>query len=229
MKKQSFLSITATDMASLSGAYPIPCKKHYDAKPLRCECSHEIALRILLGRIARTAVLYDFGIEPLLSYYQGHHLKVICKLTMGAKLADGLLGNFQYLNYCLKCLERWYSKLPELNCKNCKARSEYAGVLWSGKLCSEEFLKEMLSENEKKDYNEKGTIERLLNSLIEENSLLLPFYDVHVLTKKFKKDTPKMHLLLQKLEKKGFKSIRTHYSPTSFKSTAGVKDIKKIF
>ena len=81
MAKGGILGIAATDTAVLCGAKPSICFKRYGAYSMKRVAAKEVGIRILLGRIQTLAAKYDRGIEPMLSYSEGHHLRVFIKLV----------------------------------------------------------------------------------------------------------------------------------------------------
>ncbi|MEW6329606.1 MAG: methyltransferase, partial [Candidatus Micrarchaeota archaeon] len=85
--KEGILSVTATDMAVLCGAHPGACLKNYQARPIDNEFCHELAARILIGKIARTASEFNLGIGPLLTLSHQHFIKIFLRVRKGAKHA----------------------------------------------------------------------------------------------------------------------------------------------
>ena len=53
------------------------------------------------------------------------------------------------------------------------------------------------------------------------------FYDLHVMSKKLKIDTPKFEVLIKKLKKRGFKTSRTHFCLTALKTDADYNSFYK--
>ncbi|MFH0971684.1 MAG: tRNA (guanine(10)-N(2))-dimethyltransferase, partial [Candidatus Micrarchaeota archaeon] len=228
LRKKAVLSVTATDLANLAGARIDPCKKHYDAKPLRCEYSHEIALRILVGKIAKELMLQDFGCLPLISFYKGHAIKSIVLAEKNAMKADESIKQLGYIMHCQKCLSRECSKRQVEKCTNCGGKYDYAGEMWIGKLQDSEFLKCMEKHAEKSGCDEKLEISRLLGLLQKENDFAPSFRDMHLLSSKYKIKIRKMEDALERLKKAGFKAARTHYSSTSIKTDAPIAKLVNI-
>jgi tRNA (guanine26-N2/guanine27-N2)-dimethyltransferase len=221
--KSGVVSVTATDLASSAGRYPQPCLRNYSAKPLYCEFSHEAALRITLGAIARTAARLELGLAPLASWYEEHYVKIIARVLPSASKADDALKQTGFANYCTKCGERTQSATPSQKC-SCGAKTDYAGPLWLGETSDASFLRKMaaLAENEK----EKSFAALLL----EENDEAFPpwFFDLHALGSKLRVNSPNKLALIEKLRKKGFRAARTHYSGTAVKTDAGYADLKRL-
>jgi tRNA (guanine26-N2/guanine27-N2)-dimethyltransferase len=68
-RKKCVLGVTATDLATLCGRKNQPAKRRYDAQPLYVNFAHELALRIVLGYMARQAATYDVGVQPFRPRY----------------------------------------------------------------------------------------------------------------------------------------------------------------
>jgi tRNA (guanine26-N2/guanine27-N2)-dimethyltransferase len=221
------LSVTATDLATLAGSRPKPALRRYDSRNFRGEFSHESALRILLGRIARTARSLDFGLVPLISFYKMHFVKCIALLEKSADEADLVEKNLGFVNYCFKCGERNSGKLPLATC-GCGNKFDFAGPLWVSQICDGNFLKEIIAETRKRNYldeSERCEIGKLLNSLIAENDFPPFFFDVHEIAGKRKKQLRKMEEILESLRSRGFKAERTHYASTGIKTNAGIDGV----
>lgn len=228
LKKKSVLSITATDLANLAGANSRPCIKHYDARPLRCEYSHEVALRILLGRIARDLMMQDFGCAPLISFYRGHAIKCMVFAEKSAESADAIIPNLGYIMHCHKCLNRESGKRQLGKCPNCGEAYDFAGELWIGNLGDGDFLNSMQKENLRRGDEDAGEIKGLLEILKAENDFSPSFYDLHTLAKKHGLKVRKTQDVVEALKRKRRLATRTHYSPTGIKSDASAAEIALI-
>ncbi|MEM0475490.1 MAG: tRNA (guanine(10)-N(2))-dimethyltransferase [Candidatus Norongarragalinales archaeon] len=216
------VSVTATDLASSAGRYPAPCLRNYAAHPLYCEFSHETALRIILGALARTAARLELGVEPLACWYQEHYVKIIARVREGARKADESLHELGFVNYCPACRHREESGIPKEKCGVCFERNDFAGPLWLSETNDATFLEKMvaLAENEK---------EKNFASLLAEEKNFPPwFFDLHSLASKLRVDSPNKLTLIEKLKTKGFRASRTHYSGTAIKTNASYAQLKKI-
>ncbi len=218
------VSVTATDLASSAGRYPAPCVRNYGAQPLYCEFSHEAALRITLGALARAAARLERGLEPLASWYEEHYVKIIARVREGASKADATLDETGFINYCAKCGNRESAVVPKEKCGFCGKKQVWGGPLWLGKISGDAFLEKMaaLAGSEK----EKSFAELLL----EENDAAFPpwFFDLHALGSKLKVNSPNKQSLIDKLKKKGFRAARTHYSGVAIKTNAGYADLRRL-
>ncbi len=218
------ISVTATDLASSAGRYPAPCERNYGARPLYCEFSHETALRITLGAIARSAARLDAGTEPLAAWYEEHYVKIIARITEGTSKADASLREIGFINYCPACGNRESAAIPKEECAACGKKQVWGGPLWLGLTSDDAFLKKMaaLTGDEKE--------KKFAELLIEENESALPpwFFDLHELGSKLKTNSPNKLTLIEKLRKKGFRATRTHYAGTAVKTNASYADLRRL-
>ncbi len=228
LKKKAVLSITATDLANLAGANAKPCIKHYGSRPLRSEYQHEIALRILIGKIARELMLFDYYSKPLLSFYKGHAVKAIILCERSAVKADANIVDLGYVMHCYKCLYREVNKRQIEKCKECGNDLEYSGPLWIGKLEENDFLERLVMMNEKMRYEEQEEIHELIKALLAENELPPTFYDLHKLASKYKLKIRKTREVLERIRNKGYKAEGVHYSSVGIKTTATLKQLIRM-
>lgn len=217
-QKQGILSVTATDLAKLCGAEAKKCMRHYDAMPLRNHYCHETALRILLGKICRMAAAYDLAPVPLVSFFQGHAVKTICRIEPSAKKADECLAGLGYVHDA--GAERDFSKLN-------KWESNFAGPLWLGETSDKAFLEKMKSINQDRSYSNKQIVDAFIAKLIGETAGFPPWHwDVHEIASKLNTHAPRTEAVFKALTHKGFAVAPSHYKPTSFKTDATLEEIR---
>ncbi len=227
--KKAVLSVTATDLASLCGAMGKAGERHYDAKPLRSDFSHEVALRILIGKIARVAVQNDFGIKPLFSFYNGHYIKTFILVEKSADKANLSLEQLGFVSYCTNCLDRQSVKLPEKTC-SCGNRLLFGGKLWVSGMSDLKVLGAMF-EIARKDESIGSEVRGFVSKILEETSLselqdVPHFFDLHAVAKKFRFQVPSVEKVMGNLKSKGLVAVRTHFSPTAIKTNANIQAVK---
>lgn len=228
-KKTFYLSATATDTAVLCGHEKTACVKNYHAKSLNNEFTHENGMRILLRRIAEAAAEFNFGIEPLVSLSDRHYIKIIVRCESGAAKSDESIGNFGYISYCEKCGWRESGKKIIEKCGNCANITVWGGPLWIGRLQDKETISKMRERNNKKEYENAEEIEKTLALIEGEIDMPMGYYNVHKMCKRLSmKSVPKMSRIIEELEVNGFKTVRTHFSDVSLKSSANVGKIAEI-
>ncbi len=128
------MSATATDTAVLCGVYPRVSKRRYGATPLNNHFSHESAIRILAGAIARMGASLDIGAEAVAAHSTRHYVRVFVRVMVGASRADASLGNLGYVTWCIECGDTKSSREPEWTCGACGRKAKVAGPLWIGRL-----------------------------------------------------------------------------------------------
>ena len=95
LARKAVLEVTATDVAALTGSSPAPLMRRYGARARLDEIAHDTGLRILLATVARTAAQHDRIIEPVLSVWDSHHLRVSVRVMRsldGASIVEEKLG-----------------------------------------------------------------------------------------------------------------------------------------
>ena len=95
LARKAVLEVTATDVAALTGSSPAPLMRRYGARARLDEIGHDTGLRILLATVARTAAQHDRIIEPVLSVWDSHHLRVSVRVIRsldGASIVEEKLG-----------------------------------------------------------------------------------------------------------------------------------------
>jgi tRNA (guanine26-N2/guanine27-N2)-dimethyltransferase len=217
------LAVTATDTAPLCGAHSSGRRK-YDAFPLKTEYHPEMGVRILLGKIIRELAARDKGGIPFLSIAKSHFIRCWVKIKKGAREADGSLRNLGYIFQC-KCGYR--SHRLHSSCPLCSSPGKNAGPLYTGRIHEPGFCKRVLLEIEKRNPDTRKELLRIISLCRDE--LLIPYhYDLHNICKKLKVSPPPMDEWIEKLRTHGFAASRTHFSGTSFKTDADVREIRAL-
>ena len=231
-RRNSLMCVTATDTSALCGTYEEPCIRKYNSKPYKSEYCHETGIRILAGFVALTLSKYAKLIEVKMSHSTEHYMRLYLEIKKGSKRTDESLKNIGYISHCKHCLHRQTSTglaspIDEV-CPVCGEKLVHAGPLWLGKIQDGEFIQKMIDEAANKKINSEKEALKLLNKCLVESDAPATFYDVHSICKSLKISAPKFELILNELEKEGFKALRTHYNPIGIKSDAGIESIKNI-
>ena len=93
LSRIAFLEVTATDTAALTGSSASSQQRRYGAKGIVDSYAHDDAVRVLLGLIATTAARHDRFIEPVLSLFDGHHVRVSVKVRRSRDEASDVLSS----------------------------------------------------------------------------------------------------------------------------------------
>jgi len=86
--RRGVLEVTATDTAALTGSSPSSQRRRYGAHGIVDAYAHDDAVRTLLGVVATTAAKHDRYIEPILSLFDGHHVRLTVLVLRGKEKAS---------------------------------------------------------------------------------------------------------------------------------------------
>ncbi|WP_292469550.1 tRNA (guanine(10)-N(2))-dimethyltransferase [Methanolobus sp.] len=227
----NLLAVTATDTAPLCGAHLNSGIRKYAAIPFNNEYHSEMGVRILLGKIARELSLHDKTMHPLLSHATRHYVRSYLEIKKGAQKADEMLMNMGFIAHCPACGHReaiYGLAVPiKEECSNCSANNLIAGPLWLGKLHDPDFCNETIDEIMERDCGTKQVAIKMLEFCRDELDIPM-FYDQHLLCKKLGVSASGIDRVIQELRNNGFLASRTHFSGTSFKTNASIRDINTI-
>jgi tRNA (guanine26-N2/guanine27-N2)-dimethyltransferase len=151
LARRAVLEVTATDVAALTGSSPAPLMRRYAARARLDEIAHDTGMRILLATIARCAARHNKVIEPLISTWDSHHLRVsvrvrksldsasIVEQNLGWRIADPTVeeaGNEFGCGHILVPLDTVVDR----------ADKRISGPLWSGPIGDAEVMASMTEE-----------------------------------------------------------------------------------
>ncbi len=220
--KGALLCITATDLAPLCGTHPRACLRKYGSKPLRVEYCHEVAVRILTFHSLSIAAKYDLALEPVLSHYAEHYVRIYFKCRLGARAADEKMRMIGYLLHCFSCsfrklVQGYPTVFTHEECPNCGRRLEVAGPLWCGPIQNKEFVRRVAKIAEKEGNREAS---KVLRQILEEADAPPTYYNMHKLSSIAGVSCPPIENVIRRLMEKGFAVYRTHFSRFSIKTNA---------
>ncbi len=222
------LCITATDTAPLCGAHKKAGIRNYGAVPLKTEYYPEMGIRVLMGAVARTLAKYDKAMTPLLSYASEHYVRLFSGVKKSIKEADECLENMGFVSHCFNCGAReWKHGLAvhmEEICHVCGHTTSLAGPLWLGRLHDRSFCDEVIAEVRKREF---AQAEKLISACRDELDIPM-HYDYHKICQSLGITAMPTDELVSALRERGFQASRTHFSGISFKTDAGMEEIKGI-
>ena len=185
------LGIAATDTAVLCGAKPSICKKRYGAVSMRRVAAKEVGVRILLSRIHNIASGMDKGIEPLLCYSEGHHLRVFVRLGERKDIA------LKWITKDMRIVDR--------------EEKDAGGPLWVRKIIKAELIPE----------SQDGVLGRLLETLREEANGPPGLHDINDIAKAAEiGQTPQRIKIVESIRKLGSFASSSVFSPLGIKTDA---------
>lgn len=222
------LCVTATDTAPLCGAHKNAGIRNYGAVPLKTEYYPEMGVRILMGSAARTLAKYDKAMTPLLSYASAHYVRIFASVKKSIAAADECLKNMGFVSHCFACGARVWKyglavPMPD-KCSVCGHSTSLAGPLWMGKLHDGDFCGKVLDEAVKRDFI---SAKKLITACRDELDTPL-HYDYHKICKSLGITAMPTDKLILALRETGFQASRTHFSGISFKTDAGMEEIKRV-
>jgi tRNA (guanine26-N2/guanine27-N2)-dimethyltransferase len=95
MARSGVMEVSATDTAALTGSSKTALMRRYGAR-VRTDClAHDSGMRVMLSNISRIAARHDRAIEPLLSIWDSHHLRVsfrVMKSVSSANILEERIG-----------------------------------------------------------------------------------------------------------------------------------------
>ena len=95
LARSGVIEVSATDTAALTGSSRGAMLRRYGSRVRVDGLAHDSALRVMMGNLARAAARHDRAIEPLLSIWDSHHLRVssrVIRSKEGANLMEEGLG-----------------------------------------------------------------------------------------------------------------------------------------
>jgi len=228
IKNKGILAVAATDTSALCGTYPRACRRKYDSISIRTEYYNELGLRVLIGFIARNAIRGEFGIQPLFSHCTRHYFRTYLRVIRGRRQVNETLKNVRFLQHCFSCLWRNYAKIDELTpvC-HCGGKLDTAGPLWAGKFAEPEFC-QSLEKELNSEFNTKRESIKLADLIGSEQSVVLPYYNIHKVFKKLSKPATTMLEIMENLKAMGFKAERTHFSGLGLRTDAEISKICEV-
>ena len=90
LAKKAILEVSATDTAALTGSSKPALLRRYGARVNTEGLAHDSGMRVLLACIARNAASHDRSIQPILSIWDSHHLRVSVKVRKSIKISNEL-------------------------------------------------------------------------------------------------------------------------------------------
>ena len=231
------LGLTATDMPALCGVYPHVALRKYGGLSMRAPFVHELAVRLLLGRVYNIASMNDRAIEPLAVLSTDHYIRVWIRIESNRTESNKQTRSMGFVSYCKGCMHSETHPLSSKDTKHvfqhqidsCEGKVTTAGPLWIGDLYEKSFLEtaHAILENDSESYHKK--IPELLDLMIGESDLIdYPYVDIHELCDLYNYVPPKREKIMEILKKDGYSASRTHFKATSIRTNAPVNKIEGI-
>jgi tRNA (guanine26-N2/guanine27-N2)-dimethyltransferase len=250
VKNEGMLSLTATDSAVLCGVYPRVALRKYLGLSLRTDYCHEMAMRLLFGLVAQTAMRLEVGIAPLFCHHDMHYFRIYLSVKVGNRFSKENEPKLGYILHCFNCGEHtilsrdeFFSlrndrekktgrdgeprKLSEyLICQQCGNGSREKGgrVALGGPLWIGNIQDRAFAKKCSEDPAAKGKT-RLL--FAEELDLPL-YYDLATFPLKKGASLPKITKVMESLHSLGFQSSRTRLNPHALRTDASLQTLREL-
>ncbi len=231
------LEVTATDTAALCGSAKTSAARRYGSTGITDAYMHDDATRILLGVIARIAAMHDKSMHPILTLFDGHHVRVSVLLKRSKETASDWSDN---IGYRIRSEPYHFDTQPS---------GEYSGPMWIGPLFDAEIAGRMTVERaidlcagRKEDYPEDWTefdiehsqreLERSVRHIAESAELLS---QDHLLVASDSLGVaagvgqiPAMKKIKSALNERGFKMAKCHMPDPMFVTDADWETILEV-
>lgn len=233
----ALLGLTATDMPVLCGAQPRIALRKYGGLSIRAPFSHEMAIRLLIGRAFNIAAMNDSGIKPLASLSTDHYIRVWLETKTSCTDSNSQTKKIGYVIYCQGCMATRFLPLGLLPIKegvehqkaDCTGRISFAGPLWIGELYDSSILETAKRALGQSPSMYHSRVPKLLETMIEECSLTDYIYtDLHALCDLHGLESPSIADVMSTLKDSGYEVSRTHFRPTAIRTTAPIRELVEM-
>jgi tRNA (guanine26-N2/guanine27-N2)-dimethyltransferase len=215
------LYLASTDGRSFTGHDRTAALRRLGAAARAQPCSWELALRLQLGAIARSAWSLGRGVRPLLSFSDGRTFRTAVQMLRTPAQAEEQLLGLQ--GYCHSCgshrgvsLLRW----RELGACSCGAEPVMSGPLWRGPLQEVAVLEQLLEMEEPGSPLLAPASRRLLQRLQADDGLPAEASDLADLARQLQGGPPKLKDLLCRLQQGGWCAQASGIAPEQFRTDA---------
>jgi tRNA (guanine26-N2/guanine27-N2)-dimethyltransferase len=228
--KGGILAVTATDTAALTGSIPRVARRRYGIYSARTHFMQELAVRSLMGYIARTAASLDISVNPIFFYSRDHFIRGYLKVDKGAKRADRTLMDVGWLRY-KKPLPPVRSDHPGAVEKD-MASGKLIGPIWTGGLSDRSVVEECIETIRRRRMGYLSTItniEKVLSISLQEDIFPPGGFDLNETASYLKTSPPSVDRVGTSIERIGGKWSRSRFSPTIIKTDVGWDKIIEAF
>ena len=213
--------LASTDGRSFTGHDRTAAVRRLGAAARAQPCSWELALRLQLGAIARSAWTLGRGIRPLLSFSDGRTFRCAVQVLRSPAPAEEQLLGLQ--GYCHSCgSHRGVSLLHwrELGACSCGAEPVMSGPLWRGPLQDVAVLEQLLALEEPASVLLAPASRRLLQRLQADDGLPAEASDLADLARQLQGGPPKLKDLVARLQQGGWRAQASGIAPGQFRTNA---------
>jgi len=256
-KNGALLCITFTDMPVLCGNYPETTLYKYGSIPYKVPFCHEMAIRIALFSISSSASKYKKVIKPLFSFNAEFYIRLFLIIIDSPEECKMNPFKYGYMFHCRTCQNRSISPMAKKQenkfkngkpnsyvkfnnliyhsekCDCCGSNMCMSGPFWIDEIFDEDWIKELIKNLEKKDFEYlkfNNRIKNLCNGILNELPLNDQIFnlDYSQFFRDINLSSFKMAIFQGALENLGYKIAQSYYDPNLFKTNAPVDVIYDI-
>ena len=256
-KNGALLCITFTDMPVLCGNYPETTLYKYGSIPNKVPFCHEMAIRIALFSISSSASKYKKVIKPLFSFNAEFYIRLFLIIIDSPEECKMNPFKYGYMFHCRTCQNRNISPMAKKQenkfkngkpnsyvkfnnliyhsekCDCCGSNMCMSGPFWIDEIFDEDWIKELIKNLEKKDFEYlkfNDRIKNLCNGILNELPLNDQIFnlDYSQFFRDINLSSFKMAIFQGALENLGYKIAQSYYDPNLFKTNAPVDVIYDI-
>lgn len=231
------LCITCTDMAALGGSHPETCFGRYGSMPVqRAGYLQEMAVRILLDAISKSAARYGRVLRPVVSVGMDFYVRVFVEIHNSKAAVNALSLSTGYVLQSTQCPTFHVApagqmggskntvyqagRLPSMQSAMDETNWKIAGPIWTGPLHDKDIIQQALQKLHKMPHlSTKTRLEGLLTSCFEELDVPL-YYKLPELAQAMAVSSPPMLKIKAALINAGYKVSCYHKEPQAVKTDA---------
>jgi tRNA (guanine26-N2/guanine27-N2)-dimethyltransferase len=101
--------------------------------------------------------------------------------------------------------------------------------MWLGRLGERDFVEEVRRVVDTSEFRLRPQELRMLGLCAEEAEAPPLFYDSHVMARRGSLSPPRLEKILEGLRGRGYLAVRTHFSPTGFRTDAPFEEVLELF
>ncbi|MEM4788637.1 MAG: hypothetical protein QXM55_00880 [Ignisphaera sp.] len=231
IKRGGVVAFTATDLAVLEGKHKDKMYRRYGVIGSLTPISKDLAIRVLLSYVARTAFSLDRYIEPLLSYIYKHYVRIYVRIGEGANKA------LKQMNTCLKalriCIRCSYSYVENHgdqsnSCPFCGFPTAKVAPIWICKTVDKDVIKSLVENTMYKPWIQETSrrLFKLLNDYAEIDMLTIR---LPMIARALRTNIPPKNKVIECLKNIGYKVAKSYTYTDGIVSLAPIYDVIKCF
>ena len=231
------IELCATDVNVLYGSRPSIARRHYSSATIlsdrRPPGYRERGIRLLLAAVAQAAGRHDKGIRPLYSVSKEHYCLVSVQVMRRGDngIVNRTAQQVQPVQICSNCNYAQVattSPTPSPCCGSTKDFELSQGPLWVGPLFDVDVIESMVriardTNFRTPDGQELAVISKdtqAILEMIQQESILEDALFTRRPAIAAPEWTPKLDYVQDELERRGFRSSRTHFDPQALRCNA---------